>query len=458
VERLADALDFAHALGLLKYAAPGRLAHAPFTLHPAPVDSASLAELEALTVPAARLALATGHDAAFLADALGEAARVDEFTAWLMALSREVPAGSAQPHELLISRNDFFLQRAPSSSSSGASAIQLRQVEFNAIAASYPGLSGLTQRLHAILWPERKPRLVANDPLAGVVAGIAEGVRRFGRPGAIVVMIVQPDETNVFDQRLVEIDLAESGIGLRRMSLEDVAREGSLREGHLTVGGHTCAVAYLRAGYAPADLATPAARKGRTLLEHSDAIVIPRVGLQLAGAKKVQQVLADPAVLGRFVDAATSARLRATFAGLYGLEDPVTAAGASLPAWQAAIAAPERFVLKPQREGGGNNLYDEDIPLALRDTTARERAGYILMERIHPLPHASVLVRDGVAHEAVCVSEIGRFGVLLAERDRIHVNQDIGYLVRTREQHLREGGVSAGFGHLSSLELVDDAQ
>lgn len=26
-----------------------------------------------------------------------------------------------------------------------------------------------------------------------------------------------------------------------------------------------------------------------------------------------------------------------------------------------ALDAPERFVMKPQREGGGNNLYGEDI-------------------------------------------------------------------------------------------------
>jgi len=26
-----------------------------------------------------------------------------------------------------------------------------------------------------------------------------------------------------------------------------------------------------------------------------------------------------------------------------------------------ALDAPDRFVLKPQREGGGNNLYGEDI-------------------------------------------------------------------------------------------------
>lgn len=31
-----------------------------------------------------------------------------------------------------------------------------------------------------------------------------------------------------------------------------------------------------------------------------------------------------------------------------------------------ALDAPERFVLKPQREGGGNNLYGEDIRMVIK--------------------------------------------------------------------------------------------
>jgi len=84
-----------------------------------------------------------------------------------------------------------------------------------------------------------------------------------------------------------------------------------LRNGHLIVGGQPCAVAYLRAGYSPADLATPAARDGRTLLEHSDAVVVPRVALHLAGAKKVQQVLAEPGVLEKFLPPPDIERMRA---------------------------------------------------------------------------------------------------------------------------------------------------
>jgi len=448
VDRVADAVDLAYALGLVKYAAPGRLSHAPFALLPAPIDPASHAGLEALTSASALLALRVARDAGFLHAAHAEAARADEFTAWLLALSREVPPGTAQPLELLISRNDFFRARLGPEGS-----VALRQVEFNAIAASYPGLAGLTHTLHGALWPERRPWLAANDPLSGICASLADAFRRYGHAAAGALMVVQPGEANVFDQRLVELGLAREGIALRRITLAELAAEGRLREGRLVVGGKVCALAYLRAGYSPEDLAGPAERQARTLLEHSDAVVVPRVALQLASTKKMQQLLSGSRTLRRYLDAETASRLLGTFAGLYAPEEAIPTPAGELPAWRAAIAAPQRYVLKPQREGGGNNFYDEDIPRVLGASTARERAGYVLMERIRPIPHDTVLVREGVARRATCVSEIGRFGVLLAEGEAIPINHDVGYLVRTREQHLREGGISAGFGYLDSLQI-----
>ena len=49
---------------------------------------------------------------------------------------------------------------------------------------------------------------------------------------------------------------------------------------------------------------------------------------------------------------------------------------------RTALASPERFVLKPQREGGGNNVYGADIrPVLERIQHSRERTAYILMDR-----------------------------------------------------------------------------
>ncbi len=46
---------------------------------------------------------------------------------------------------------------------------------------------------------------------------------------------------------------------------------------------------------------------------------------------------------------------------------------------------PERFVLKPQREGGGNNLYGRAILDRLKDRQGL--AAFILMQRIRPPIH-----------------------------------------------------------------------
>jgi glutathione synthase len=49
------------------------------------------------------------------------------------------------------------------------------------------------------------------------------------------------------------------------------------------------------------------------------------------------------------------------------------------------------------------------------------------------------------------VHEIGQYGVLVAQGDRIFTNQAAGYLVRTKLSEMNEGGISAGYGHLNSL-------
>ena len=50
-----------------------------------------------------------------------------------------------------------------------------------------------------------------------------------------------------------------------------------------------------------------------------------------------------------------------------------------------AAAYPDKYVLKPQREGGGNNLYGEQ----LKDRLARREglSAFILMQRIRPPIH-----------------------------------------------------------------------
>ena len=62
-------------------------------------------------------------------------------------------------------------------------------------------------------------------------------------------------------------------------------------------------------------------RDVRLLMEKSCAIKCPNVGLQLAGCKKVQQELAVPGVLERFIkNIDVCDCIRKTFAGQYSLD------------------------------------------------------------------------------------------------------------------------------------------
>ena len=143
----------------------------------------------------------------------------------------------------------------------------------------------------------------------------------------------------------------------------------------------------------------------------------------------------------------------------------------------AALAAPEAYVLKPQREGGGNNLYGEEMARALGRMDAAERASYILMERIRPPTHALPLMRDGVLDGGECIAELGVFGVFLGDGrqvlltrtptqlysnpssnphpngGQVLLNEQAGHLLRAKLADVDEGGVCAGFAVLSSPVL-----
>ena len=228
------------------------------------------------------------------------------------------------------------------------------------------------------------------------------------------------------------------------------------------------AVIYYRSAYTPADYPTSAEWTTRLLLERSRAIKCPSMALQLAGAKKIQQVLCEDGVLedlmlspgrpdvgfGEGAGSLTTSDLdlvRQTWIGLL----PMDNSELGQKAYTLAMTEPERFVLKPQREGGGNNIYRGDIPAALNDLAKgyrgngepEKKEGYILMELITPPQGVnSWLVRGGEnqARKANVVSELGVYGVMLFGDGEEVVNRGAGTLLRTKGRESDEGGVAIG--------------
>uniref|UniRef100_F6QT36 Glutathione synthetase n=1 Tax=Callithrix jacchus TaxID=9483 RepID=F6QT36_CALJA len=267
---------------------------------------------------------------------------------------------------------------------------------------------------------------------------------------ALVLLIAQEKERNIFDQRAIENELLARNIHVIRRRFEAISEKGSLdQDRRLFVDGQEVAVVYFRDGYMPCQYSLQN-WEARLLLERSCAVKCPDIATQLAGTKKVQQELSRAGMLEMLLPGQPEAvaRLRATFAGLYSLD----MGEEGDQAIAEALAAPSRFVLKPQREGGGNNLYGEEMVQALKQLKdSEERASYILMEKIEPEPFENCLLRPGSPVQVVqCISELGIFGVYVRQGKTLVMNKHVGHLLRTKAIEHADGGVAAGVAVLDN--------
>ena len=215
-------------------------------------------------------------------------------------------------------------------------------------------------------------------------------------------------------------------------------------------------VAYFRAGYTPDDFPSEKEWEARLLLERSTAVKAPSIAYHLCGTKRVQQVLTEPGMLERFFPESPEAveKLRSGFAGIYDL-DPN---GKYQDKHKEASEHPERFVVKPQREGGGTLVFGNKIVDALRDWDEDTLKSHILMERINPVSSPNHLLMSGkITPQVQVIPEIGFFHAFLgtADDDQILLNEALGYLVRTKPMDVEDGGVAAGRAALDSLYLFD---
>jgi hypothetical protein len=121
-----------------------------------------------------------------------------------------------------------------------------------------------------------------------------------------------------------------------------------------------------------------------------------------------------------------------------------------------AFTNPEAYVLKPQREGGGNNIYRSNIPNFLMSLPNESHYNaYILMELIQPPPLSNSIIREGQVVTGGVVGELGVYGTILwDENGEILENDEAGWLLRTKGRGVDEGGVAAGFGCVDSVCLM----
>jgi len=446
---------------------------------------------------------------------------VDDFLANLWKIHLSVKEeGYVQDLNLGMFRSDYMLH-VPDEST----APSLKQVEFNTISSSFGGLAVKVAELHTELatFPDRDdgiaypahslfgtasssrneteaPQAIQksidisgipppNAAVVTLVSGLTAAHAAYGPSKhdpalpTCILFLVQDNERNLFDQMALSSHIRENHpeIPTFRLPVSKILAHTSIPE--VSVNSQRpliytppsnpsiqfeVTVVYFRALYAPTEYVTPTSWAARHHLERSGAIKCPSILLHLSGSKKVQQVLTDTStsILEHFLPTASQAdldSLRSSFAPQYSMSDGPDSEGVRIALDPAKSI---HHVLKPQREGGGNNIYRDNIPPYLKSIADKDYKQYILMELIQPPKDAknTVLRSDGKVVSGDVISELGVFGISLwrhkvgEDREKIQMlqNEEGGYLLRTKAKDSDEGGVAAGFSSLDSIVLFDE--
>lgn len=287
-----------------------------------------------------------------------------------------------------------------------------------------------------------------------------------------ILFLISSSEPNIFDQRHLEYAFKElqPSVPVFRLSLSEIFTHTKIRDTQkreLLYHLPSCpskiyevAVVYFRAGYSPSHYPDSSCWNARLNIERSNAIKCPSILTQLAGIKKVQQVLAtptssNPPVLSRFFLSDTRAQMNIedTFTAIFPLDDSPAGLEAQKLATDSDLC--KGYVLKPQREGGGNNIYGSAIPSFLLSTPKAQWKSFILMKLIFTPQVQNHLLRNGVIQSTGVICELGVYGICIWNQatKEILENEQAGYLLRTKSDQSEEGGVASGFGFMDSCYL-----
>jgi glutathione synthase len=217
-------------------------------------------------------------------------------------------------------------------------------------------------------------------------------------------------------------------------------------------------VVYFRAGFEAHEY-EDMGHLARFQLERSRAIKCPSVLSHLTTLKKVQQALAMPGALDRFLSPDEASAISRTFVPLYPLDKSPLGKKARNIALDENQA--KDYVLKPSLEGGGHNIYGTKITDFLEETPQEMWPQYILMRKIVPPALKNFLMSPQGLYEGPVISELGIFGVSLWKRtgkkgtEIIH-EQEPSWSFKTKNASVDEMSVVKGYGCFGSPALVDD--
>ncbi|KAF1743690.1 hypothetical protein MXB_4391 [Myxobolus squamalis] len=462
--------------------------HIPITVFPSPFPKEHFEKVRALQPEVNMLIHKVSNDYEFIINGLKSVGKADIFTKKIVAILKKLRNYRfPQQIQVGIIRSDYMiddLRKTPEQ------VPKIYLVEYNTISVSFGAHGSQIQSVHSdvmqhaggmrvkqppkIIVDEGKNKITEDIGLA-LSSGWHEYRKKYNAPSSCMLFIIQKNERNIFDHCKIErstLKLIKANYdkqeGKKKLpvifyvTFEELfgcikvnESDGALIYTHPASNlSAEVALAYYRSGYTPDDYKSENCWDVRTMLELSRAIKVPTISQQLSGTKKIQQLLYSEKTLEKYLPKEVAKAIHDTFTGIYPLDLPHPESDKLL---RMIKSNPENYVLKPQREGGGNNIYGKDILVTLNDLTAKNQplSAYILMDMIHPTVYKNYFVLPDKNQEVKCdcVGELGVWGVYVVNDSNMICNISSGHIYRSKNVSELDGGVASGRAVLDSVCL-----
>lgn len=489
---------------------------------PTPFPKANFEHALSLQTVYNELYCALAEDEEWIYASIKDILPIDTLAAALWDIHEEVKrAGYAQDISAGIFRSDYMLHIHHDTTNDEALAAlgsqsipSLKQVEFNTFSCAGASHANKVANMHhhivrtgaydceetgteqqSLPFQLSTTNLPRNNNIETLATSLASAHSAYGGTKSKeatetgVLFIVQPDNFNTADERPIEYALwnQEPSVPTYRLDFtEDVLTHTTLTESRELLyrppwqkskNPLEISVVYMRAGY-EAEEYDDIGKKIRLRLELSRAIKCPSILAHICTFKKIQHALTPPGVLERFLTPEKAMSIRETFVQMLPLDGESDEGRYARSLVTATDRQPSKdYILKPSLEGGGHNIYGEDIPKFLASVPESKWAAYILMRRI-PSPHINniLMTSHGIETGGV-ISELGVLGTCLWRRStsksegdnnnnedddgddggsscKFLENSVAGWTLKTKRNDVNEMSVVKGYGCFDTPLLV----
>ncbi|KAF7189818.1 Glutathione synthetase, partial [Pseudocercospora fuligena] len=357
-------------------------------------------------------------------------------------------AGVVQDVVCGIFRSDYMLH----GSSKGESPA-IKQVEMNTFSVAGAYHAQTTARMHKHISREQNDTtrsLPENNNITSIVSMLSQ-IHHLYQPKTshplCILMVVQPQNFNIADERPIEYSLWDRNIPCYRCEWNEVLSQTTLTPDRTLLYGNTFEVStiYYRAGYEASEYLNH--DNPRLHLELSRSIKCPDILTHLTTFKSVQAALTRPGALEHFLPSSPSSanQIRETFMPMHPLSSTTTPTSYS------------KYVLKPNLEGGSHNIYPPSIGPFISTLKKSEYPNYTLMELIKPPPTTGILMTPGEIYAGEVISELGILGTVIWNRrsGEVFSNDIAGWTFKTKPAEINEMSVVKGYGCFDCPDLTE---